>query len=339
MHVGVHMCRRAYDDRPEGRSPLGCAKLGPGMARINERLVADQAARLGVGGLSYTPRQLYYAVCAALERPQVTVGTAQLAGGVLLAVLGVVFGALASVYLIALVIIGVVVAAMGVQNRRREHNRPTTRALALGYDDFVAGVIAPRRSGVAGGQLPGLLLDPHTNGHGDATPESLPVVVCDHEETAALLDAINGTAGFAVRAVAEAGAAQAIRGRRVFSLHDCDPSGCGLPLRLRDMGAAEVVDIGLRPAQIAHRHAQVIEGAPAIVPRETAAVLTPDEMVWLAEGRRVELAVLTPQELLEGVRRSIAGGAVRPPGPAPQGVSLAEIPLLLPEAVPAAASA
>lgn len=311
------------------------------MAKVNEHLVADEAARLGVGGLSYTPRQLYYAVCAALERPQVTVGTSQLAGGILLTVLGIVFGALASVYLIALVIIGVVVAGMGVQNRRREHNRPTTRPLAIGYDDFVAGVIAPRRNGSGATQpLPGLLLDPDSNGHGaDAKPESLPVVVCDHKETAALLEAINGTAGFAVRALAEQDAAQAIRARRVFSLHDCDPSGCGLPLRLRDMGAAEVVDIGLRPAQIARRHAQVIEGAPAIVPRETAAVLTPDEMVWLAEGQRVELAVLTPQELLEGVRRSIAGGAVKPPGPAPQGVSLAEIPLLLPEPSPATASA
>ncbi len=309
------------------------------MARINERLLADEAARLGVGGLSYTPRQLYYAVCAALERPQVTLGTSQMAAGILLTLLGVVFGALASVYLIALVIIGVVVTGMGVQNRRREHNRPTTRPLAMGYDDFVAGVIAPRRSGHAATALPGLLLDADTNGQAaDAKPESLPVVVCDHKETAALLEAINGTAGFAVRALAEEDAAQPIRNRRVFSLHDCDPSGCGLPLRLRDMGAVDVVDIGLRPAQIAHRHAQVIEGAPAIVPRETAAVLTPDEMVWLAEGRRVELAVLTPQELLEGVRRSIAGGAVRPPGPAPQGVSLAETPLLLPEPSPAAAA-
>jgi hypothetical protein len=310
------------------------------MAKVNERLVADQAARLGVGGLSYTPRQLYYAVCAALERPQVTVGTSQLAGGILLTVLGVVFGALASVYLIALVVIGAVVTGMGVQSRRREHNRPTSRPLALGYDDFVAGVIAPRRTGLNAEALPGLLLETGGNGHGaDAKPESLPVVVCDHAETAALLEAINGTAGFAVRALAEADAAQGIRGRRVFSLHDCDPSGCGLPLRLRDTGASEVVDIGLRPAQIARRHAQVIEGAPAIVPRETAAVLTPDEMVWLAEGRRVELAVLTPQELLEGVRRSIGGGAVKPPGPAPQGVSLAEIPLLLPEPEPAAAPA
>jgi hypothetical protein len=304
------------------------------MAKVNERLVADEAARLGVGGLSYTPRQLYYAVCAALERPQVTVGTAQAVLGALLTLGGLVFGVLASVYLIALVIIGVVVTAMGLQNRRREHARPTTRPLAIGYDDFVAGVIAPRLSGQGAASLPGLLLHAtEGNGHGEPKPESHPVVVCDHPETAALLEAINGTAGFAVRAVPEASAANAIRGRRVFSLHDCDPSGCGLPLRLRDMGAGEVVDIGLRPAQIARRHAQVIEGAPAIVPRETAAVLTPDEMVWLAEGRRVELAILTPQELLEGVRRSIAGGAVRAPGPAPQGVSIAETPLLLPEQV------
>ena len=305
------------------------------MARVNEQLLADEAAKLGVGGLSYTPRQLYYAVCAALERPQVTVGTSQAVLGALLALLGIVFGILASVYLIALVIIGVVVCAMGLQNRRREHARPTTRPLAIGYDDFVAGVIRPRQDGHATRELPGLLLHAaDANGHGaEAMPESLPLVVCDHRETAALLDAINGTAGFAVRAVAEAECTQVITGRRVFSLHDCDPSGCGLALRLRDMGAREVVDIGLRPAQIARRHAQVIEGAPAIVPRETAAVLSPEEMVWLAEGRRVELAILTPQELLEGVRRSIAGGAVKAPGPAPQGVALAETPLVLPELV------
>lgn len=310
------------------------------MAKLNEHLVADQAARLGVGGLSYTPRQLYYAVCAALERPRVTVGSSQAVLGALLTLVGVVFGVLATVYVLPLVIIGLVVAGMGLQNRRREHARPTTRPLAIGYDDFVAGVIVPRQNGGgifsdAPDTLPGLLLNAADgDGQGeDAKPESLPIVVCDHPETAALLEAINGTAGFAVRALAEADAAQVAKGRRVYSLHDCDPSGCGLPLRLRDMGAAEVVDIGIRPAQIARRHAQVIEGAPAIVPRETAAVLTPDEMVWLAEGRRVELAILTPQELLEGVRRSLAGGAVKPPGPSPQGVSLAEVPLLLPEEV------
>jgi hypothetical protein len=302
------------------------------MPKVNERLVADQAARLGVGGLSFTPRQLYYAVCGALERPQVTLGTSQAMLGAILTLAGIVLGILASIYLAVLVVVGVVVFGMGLQSRRRERNRPTTRPLALGYDDFVAGVIDPRRQGDRG-ELPGLLLQAGSaNGDGHAAkPESLPIVVCDHRETAALLEAINGTAGFAVRALAEEDAGRVVTGKRVFALHDCDPSGCGLALRLRDMGAAEVVDIGLRPHQIARRHAQVIEGAPAIVPRETGAVLTPDEMVWLAEGRRVELAVLTPQELLEGVHRAIGGGAVRPPGPAPGGVALAEVPLLLSE--------
>jgi hypothetical protein len=305
------------------------------MVRVNEHLVADQAARLGAGGLSYTPRQLYYAVCAALERPEVTVGTSQAILGAVLTVAGVVLGILATVYLVLLLIIGVVLTAVGLQNRRRELNRPTTRALAVSWDDFVRETVEPRRSG-AMSALAGLLLS-------DAAPPppsadgALPLVVCDRRETAALLDAINGTAGFAVRAVFEDDAGQLVSGHRVFSLHDCDPLGCGLPLRLRDNGAAEVVDIGLRPAQIAHRRAQVIEGAPAIVPRETAAVLSPDEMVWLAEGRRIELAVLTPQELLEGVRRAIAGGSVQPPGPAPSGVGLAEVPLLTSEHPRAAA--
>jgi hypothetical protein len=313
------------------------------MAKVNERLVADQAARLGVGGLSYTPRQLYYAVCGALEGPQVTVGTSQAVLGGILTVIGIILGIFATVYMVLLVIVGVVVTGLGLQNRRREHNRPTTRPLALGYDEFIALVVAPRRNGqgsngegVPVGDLPGLILDGENAAHDD-TPvrDSLPLVVCDRRETVALLSAINGTAGFEVHAVYEEDMGRTGRGRRVYALHDCDPSGCGLALRLRDSGAAEVVDIGLRPAQIARRHAQVIEGAPAIVPRETAAVLMPDEMVWLAEGNRVELAVLTPQELLEGVRRAVAGGAVQPPGPAPSGVSLAEVSLVLPEAVSA----
>jgi hypothetical protein len=299
------------------------------MAKVNERLVADQAARLGAGGLSYTPRQLYYAVCGAMERPQVTVGTSQAVLGIVLTLVGVILGILATVYLVLLVIVGVVVAAMGLQNRRRERNRPTTRPLTVGWEEFSGSVVQPRKTGSAPA-LQGLLLDDQPlDGQGDA---ALPLVVCDRRESAALLASLNGTAGFAVRAVPEEDAGRAVSGRRVYALHDCDPSGCGLPLRLRDAGAAEVVDIGLRPAQIARRHAQVIEGAPAIVPRETAAVLTPDEMVWLAEGRRVELAVLTPQELLEGVRRALGGGAVQPPGPAPAGVCLAEVSLVLPVA-------
>jgi hypothetical protein len=310
------------------------------MAKVSERLVADEAARLGVGGLSYTPRQLYYAVCGALEGPQVTVGTSQAVLGGILTAIGIALGIFATVYMVLLVIVGVVVTGLGLQNRRRERNRPTTRPLALGYDEFIALVVAPRRdgngsrAGLGVEQLPGLILDGETAPQNDrAIPESLPLVVCDRRETVALLAAINGTAGFAVHAVYEEDMGRTGRGRRVYALHDCDPSGCGLALRLRDSGAAEVVDIGLRPAQIARRHAQVIEGAPAIVPRETAAVLMPDEMVWLAEGHRVELAVLTPQELLEGVRRAVAGGAVQPPGPAPNGVSLAEVSLVVPEAV------
>ena len=301
------------------------------MAKVNERLVADQAAGLGAGGLGYTPRQLYYAVCRALEGPEVTVGAAQAVFGGVLTLLGLVFGALASVYLVLLVIIGVVVTAMGLQNRRRELNRPTTRPLALGWDEFVSEVVEPRRTGELP-PPPGLILE--ENGTGRARPaagDARPVVVCDTPETAALLDAMNGTAGFAVRAVAEEDAPGLSGEARIFALHDCDPSGCGLPVRVREAVGGEVVDIGLRPAQLAHRRVQVIEGAPTLVPRELGAVLTAAELVWLAEGRRVELAVLTPQELLEGVRRALTGGAVQPPGQAPAGLALAEVPLLTPE--------
>jgi hypothetical protein len=85
----------------------------------------------------------------------------------------------------------------------------------------------------------------------------------------------------------------------------------------------EVVDVGLRPGHITGRHIQVIEGAPALVDRELGGLLTADEIVWLADGRRVELAVLSPADLAEGLRGALAAPIAAPPGAAPAGIALA----------------
>ncbi|MEA2616973.1 MAG: hypothetical protein QOE72_2756, partial [Chloroflexota bacterium] len=127
--------------------------------------------------------------------------------------------------------------------------------------------------------------------------------------TAAVLAANRSADGLVAEVLAEEAVAGAVAGRRVLSVHDADPRGCALPLRLRAAGAAEVVDLGLRPAHSAGRRIPVIEGAPALIGPDLAALLTPEEIVWLADGRRVELAVLPPRELVQAVAGALAEGA------------------------------
>ncbi len=59
---------------------------------------------------------------------------------------------------------------------------------------------------------------------------------------------------------------------------------------------------------------QVIEGAPARLPRDLTPLLSADEVSWLASGRRVELAALTPARLLGLLKDALGGGAEGAPG-------------------------
>ena len=97
--------------------------------------------------------------------------------------------------------------------------------------------------------------------------------------------------------------------RHARALHDASPRGCALPLHLADAGA-RVVDAGLRPAWVDRDDIQVLEGAPAHLPRDLSSLLADDETDWLRSGRRVELAVLPPERLLhlvnDGVDRARA---------------------------------
>jgi hypothetical protein len=275
------------------------------------------AAWLRDGRLGFSPRQLYYAVCATLERPEVTPGAGQIALGVLLMLAGVVLGIIASVFCWPLFPIGMVITGLGVRARREARARPTTRALALGYDEFVAEVVGPRR----GSPLLEGMVEPPAAGQPSAPAGTL--VVCDRPETAAVLAANAAATGLDAEVVAEDTAA--VAGRRVLSVHDADPRGCGLPVRLRAAGAAEVVDLGLRPGHIAGRRIQVIQGAPVVVPPEVSRLLSPEEIVWLADGQRVELAVLPPRELLEAVGAALADGVPAGGVPGVDGVLLSGV--------------
>src|SRR5260370_41593996 len=83
-----------------------------------------------------------------METAERTGGTAQLIAGILMVVVGIVAGILASAFVAALVPIGMVVTGMGVQNRRAERNRPTTRALVVSYDEFLRAGLDALRTGV-----------------------------------------------------------------------------------------------------------------------------------------------------------------------------------------------
>jgi hypothetical protein len=292
------------------------------VSRVNDRLVADMAARLRDGGLRFGPRNLYYAVNAVLERPEVRPGAGLIALGVLLLVITLVVGILAASFFIwPLLPVGMAVTGFGLRERRQARLLPSTRALALGYDEFVAGVVDPRR----GTALLEGMVEPSAGEAAAPAASSEVLVVCDRPETAAVLAANRATAGLEVEVVAEEAAGAAVARRSVLAVHDADPRGCALPLRLLEAGAAGVVDLGLRPEHIRGRRIPVIEGAPVLVPTDLSRILRPEEIVWLADGRRVELAVLPPRELIAAVAGALAEGTAAPEVPGVAGVRLSRV--------------
>jgi hypothetical protein len=94
-------------------------------------------------------------------------------------------------------------------------------------------------------------------------------------------------------------------------LHDASPRGVALVQDLRDSGV-DVVDGGLRPREVAGASHQVIEGAPARLPRDLSMLLDGAEIDWLLSGRRVELATLPPEVALDRVRAAISQAAPLP---------------------------
>lgn len=255
---------------------------------ITSELIGRTGAALGAGGWRYTQRQLYYATCAAAESPSRAAGRGELAAGVLLGLVALILLPFRPVSL-AVGILAVIVLGLGVVARLTRQRLPG-RMLGVSYSEFQALLPdVPPLSGLIAN--PGAAPLPPSPGTGASL-----VAVCDTAETAAAVRANFGVAALDPIPVVTLGEAE-VDGSAVIALHDASPRGCALALELVDAGA-RVVDAGLRPAWVEGSDVQVLEGAPARLPRDLAPVLSEDEIAWLRSGRRVEIAILPPARLM-----------------------------------------
>jgi hypothetical protein len=267
---------------------------------VTRSLVEEAGAALAGDGWRYTLRQLYYATCARAETPPSdAVANGEIGLGVLLVLIGLILIGI-KVAFVLLVSLGAALVLAGVVGRLR---RPTLtgRLLALSFDEF--------RSRFGGIELPGLIGPGTASPLPASTPRSTLTVICDTPETASLVAMNLDKAALGMAAVMAAPEATATLAGRAIVLHDASPRGCALVLDLRDAGLP-VEDAGLRPSEVDGPTHQVIEGAPARLPRDLSALLRPDELEWLLAGRRVEVATLPPEVVMD---RVVA--AVRRPEP------------------------
>ena len=263
---------------------------------ITDERIAAAAARLHEGGWCFTPRQLYYAVCADVDTPPVRVASSEVGLGLVLILVGIIIA-----NRVALAILGgagLLLLAVGVMTHLQERRPPAPgRLLATSFTAFA------ERLAAGGHAYAGMLLERPADAGG--APEGAPLVVCDRAETAAILTA-NATRLGPARVVLRGEEPEEIGAVRVIAIHDCDPAGCAVVPDLRDRGA-DVMDAGINPAELAGRRIQQLEGAPARLPRDLSAHLTTEETDWLRSGRRLELATETPEQLVARVRSAIAG--------------------------------
>lgn len=269
---------------------------------VTSELIARAGASLGEEGWRYTPRQLYYATCAAAESPPRSPARNQFAFGALLVLVALILlpfhpAAIAAGSLAAL---SMALGVVSLLTRRR----PNGRSLAVSYKEFEAVL----RSDTG----PDGLVD--ALDEAGAFPGSV-TVFCDTAMNADAVQANLDHAGAppvrvlvwnddAVQRETTIAWHDAAPPETVIALHDASPRGCALPLDLGDAGA-RVVDAGLRPAWVDRDDIQVLEGAPARLPRDLSSLLSDDETDWLRSGRRVELAVLPPARLMRLVNEAV----------------------------------
>jgi hypothetical protein len=258
---------------------------------VTPLLVEDAAAGLAVDGWRYTQRQLYYATCARAETPASNAASnGEIGLGVLLILVGLILIGI-KVAFVLFVSLGVALVLAGVIGRLR---RPVLigRVLALSFDEFKTRF---------GDLRPVGLIDPDTTlPIPDPSGANARTIVCDTRDTAGMVAA--NLANVDLGAVSVVAAVDGISAppNRAVVLHDASPRGCALVLNLRDDGIA-VEDAGLRPSDVDGAAHQVIEGAPARLPRDLSTLLRPEEVDWLLSGRRVEVATLTPEVVMDRV--------------------------------------
>ena len=255
-------------------------------------MIERTAGALGTGGWSYTPRQLYYATCAAAETPpSAATANGAMALGALLVLVAFILVHVQVAFLTLLAAAAALILAGAIG---RLTLRPAAgRVLAVSFPEFERLLGAARLSGLID---PGVWTPPA--GRSDLT------LVCDTAETAAAVGANLSHAGIDGVAAQVAASQASLEGVAVVALHDASPHGCALPLDLRDAGAT-VLDAGLRPGWVDGAAFQMLEGAPARLPRDLSPLLSDEEIGWLASGRRVELAVLPPERLMRLVRAAL----------------------------------
>ncbi|MBV8196464.1 MAG: hypothetical protein JOY80_13165 [Candidatus Dormibacteraeota bacterium] len=259
--------------------------LGAVTLPVTTELIERTASALGSGGWRFTPRQLYYATCAAAETPPGrSAANGLIALGVLLVLVAIILLHFPAAFAAVLALAGVCVIAGVVA---RVTYRPTAgRVLAISYSEFerlLAQAAVDRLIDVAAWRSPRLA--------GDG-----PVIVCDTAETAAAIDANRPLAGIGELPVLGPPGEAPLEGCEVVAIHDASPHGCALPLDLQDAGA-RVFDAGVRPRWVDGTGFQELEGAPARLPRDLSGLCADAEIGWLASGRRVEAAVLEPLRL------------------------------------------
>jgi hypothetical protein len=100
----------------------------------------------------------------------------------------------------------------------------------------------------------------------------------------------------------------------VFALHDASPSGCLLPLLLRDPAwfpdtSIRIVDVGLRPAMARKLRMPIVHEPAWQIPPRLAEAVPPEDAAWLAKGNVAELAALRPAQVMRAVYQAIAAVA------------------------------
>ena len=177
--------------------------------------------------------------------------------------------------------------------------------LALSFDEFTTRFGDLRPAGLID---PDAVLPAPDPSITDAT-----TVICDTLDTARMVVANLARIDLgAVTVVAAKDGSADVPKERAIVLHDASPRGCALVLNLRDDGVA-AEDAGLRPSYVDGPSHQVIEGAPARLPRDLSSLLRADEIDWLLSGRRVEVATLTPEVAMDLVLAAVRRLAP-PPG-------------------------
>jgi hypothetical protein len=263
---------------------------------VTTSLVEDSAAGLAAGGWRYTQRQLYYATCARAETtPSDVASNGEIGLGVLMILVGLILVGIKVAFAL-FVTLGLALILAGILGRMR---RPklTGRLLALSFDEF--------RSRFGSLDVGGLI--PPESGPAAVKAAGTPItIVTDSRDTAAMIAANADRAELAaVQLMVASDGQMPAAGTHVIVLHDASPRGCALVQELRDTGV-DVVDGGLRPRDVDGPSHQVIEGAPARLPRDLSMLLDRDEIEWLLSGRRVELATLRPEVAMDRVRAALS---------------------------------